>query len=140
MDDPRRRGTNREPMGQINITPLVDVILVLLIIFMVTASLGQQGITVHLPQAKASPLKVADDRITVSLDAGLKIYINTTPVERQDLTARLQSLVGARQDKTVFLKSDKSVSYGDFIEVVSRIKAAGVENLGMITDVPTKAP
>jgi len=140
VDDPRRRGTNREPMGQINITPLVDVILVLLIIFMVTASLGQQGITVHLPQAKASPLKVADDRITVSLDAGLKIYINTTPVERQDLTARLQSLVGARQDKTVFLKSDKSVSYGDFIEVVSRIKAAGVENLGMITDVPTKAP
>jgi biopolymer transport protein TolR len=139
MDDPRRRG-GREPLGQINITPLVDVILVLLIIFMVTASLGQQGITVHLPQAKASPLKVADDRITVSIDAGLKIYINTTQVERRDLTARLTALVGSRQDKTVFLKSDKSVSYGDFVEVVSRIKAAGVENLGMITDVPTKAP
>jgi len=136
MDFQRQGRSDRAPLSQINITPLVDVILVLLIIFMVTASLGQQGITINLPKAKATPLTVADDRVTVSMDEKKRLFINTDQVSRDQLTQRLQALLSTHKDKTVFLKSDKTVSYGDFIEVVSLIKAAGVRQLGMITDSP----
>jgi len=137
MDFQRQGRSGRAPLSQINVTPLVDVMLVLLIVFMVTASLGQQGITINLPRAKATPLSVADDRITVSMDDKKHIFINAEQVDRGELTRRLDALSGTRNDKTVFLKSDKTVSYGDFIEIVSLIKAAGVRQLGMITDTPT---
>jgi biopolymer transport protein TolR len=136
MNFERKGQSGRAPLSQINITPLVDVILVLLIIFMVTASMGQQGITVNLPKAKATPLTVADDRITVSIDDHLRVFINTALVDRAALTARLEALFRTRADKTVFLKSDKTVSYGDFVQIVALIKASGVQQLGMITDVP----
>ena len=133
-----KRQAERESLSNINITPLVDVMLVLLIVFMVTASLGQQGITVHLPQAKASALPVDEDTVVVSIDAKLNTYINSTPVDRSQLTGRLSSLYRDRTDKRVFLKSDKEVPYGDFIQIVSLIKAAGVEQLGMITENPER--
>ena len=97
MDSPRKRGGDREPLSNINITPLVDVMLVLLIIFMVTASLGQQGITVHLPKAQANPLKVSDDMITVSIDEHLDIFVNSSPVDRKSLTAMLESVYRNRK-------------------------------------------
>jgi len=136
MDFQRQGRSGRAPLSQINVTPLVDVMLVLLIIFMVTASLGQQGITINLPKAKATPLSITDDRITVSMDDQKRIFINTNQVERSELTRRLESLFSTRKDKTIFLKSDKTVSYGDFVQIVSLIKAAGVQQLGMITDTP----
>lgn len=137
METPRQR-TEREPLSSINITPLVDVMLVLLIVFMVTASLGQQGINVHLPQAGAAPLKVSSDTVVVSIDSHLDTYINSTRVPESQLTARIEAINRSRSDKTVFLKSDETVPYGDFIKVVSLIKAAGVEQLGMITENPQR--
>ena len=112
--------------------------LVLLVIFMVTSSLGQQGITVQLPKAKASPMTVSDDRVTVSIDAQKRIFVNQNEVPREQLTATLAELYRSRAGKTVFLKSDQSVSYGDFVQIVALIKAAGVEQLGMLTDVPVE--
>lgn len=131
---PRRN--DRSPMGSINVTPLVDVMLVLLIIFMVTASMGQQGITVNLPKAQAAAIPVTEDTITVSIDQNLKVYVNTSPVPLETLTDTLRQVYEHRQNKAVFLKSDQAVAYGDFLKVVARIKASGVEQLGMLTDAP----
>ncbi len=131
-----QRREEREPLSSINVTPLVDVMLVLLIVFMVTASLGQQGITVRLPKAQASPLKVAEDTVVVSIDAHLNTYINSARVDPSQLKARLEAIYRARSDKTAFLKSDKAVSYGDFIRIVALMKSAGVEQLGMMTEEP----
>jgi biopolymer transport protein TolR len=134
MDIGRPRSSGREPLSSINVTPLVDVMLVLLIIFMVTASMGQQGITVNLPKASAATLNVTEDTITVSIDAGLQVFVNAALVPQDQLTARLQALYSHRKNKAIFLKSDKSVAYGDFVKIVSLIKASGVEQLGMLTE------
>jgi biopolymer transport protein TolR len=138
MEMNNRRGGGREPLSNINITPLVDVMLVLLIIFMVTASMGQQGITVNLPRAKANAMKVSEDMIVVSIDNSLKVYINSDEVPVNDLSKRITSIYKNRKNKAIFLKADANVSYGDFIKIVSIIKASGPEQLGMITEVPKK--
>jgi biopolymer transport protein ExbD len=138
--DFERRGEDKAPISQINVTPLVDVMLVLLIIFMVTASVGQQGITVSLPRAKARSQKVESNEkvITVTIDKSLQIYVDNVPTTLADLGSTLQKTYAVRKDKTIFLKSDQSISYGDFVKVVSVIKDSGVEQLGMITEPPKK--
>ena len=133
MDIGPRRG-DRAPMSSINVTPLVDVMLVLLIIFMVTASLGQQGITVNLPRAAAKPLEVTEDLITVSIDDQQRIFINKNEVALVDLSTTLKSIYQNRTNKSIFLKADRNLSYGDYVKVVSVIKASGVDQLGMITE------
>jgi len=138
--DVGKRGGDKAPISQINVTPLVDVMLVLLIIFMVTASVGQQGITVSLPRAKANSQKIesAESVVTVTIDKGLNIYLNDVPTALVDLEPSLRKLYAGRKDKTIFLKSDRSISYGDFVKVVAVIKTSGVEQLGMITENPAK--
>ena len=134
MDLPRR--PDRAPMASINITPLVDVMLVLLIIFLVTASLGQQGITVSLPRAQAESMKVNDDMVTVSIDGRLEVWVNSARVERSFLTETLKAAFASRTKKAILLKADQSVPYGEFVKVVALVKAAGVEQLGMLTESP----
>jgi biopolymer transport protein TolR len=138
--DFEKKSEDKPPISQINITPLVDVMLVLLIIFMVTASVGQQGITVSLPRAKARSQKVVSNEkvITVTIDKSLQIYVDNVPTPIADLGLTLQKTYSVRKDKTIFLKSDQSISYGDFVKVVSVIKDSGVEQLGMITESPKK--
>ena len=136
MDFKTDRSRDRSPLSQINVTPLVDVMLVLLIIFMVTASMGQQGITVNLPRAQAKPLNVASDMVTVSINKDRQVYLNTEPVSLADLGPRLKALYQNRVDKSVYLKSDAEVPYGDFVKVVAVVKSSGVEKLGMLTEVP----
>lgn len=134
------RGKDRSPFSQINVTPLVDVMLVLLIIFMVTASVGQQGVTVSLPKAKARAQKIESDEkvVTVTIDGSMQVYLNESPLPLAELGPRLRETFAGRKDKTVFLKSDQSISYGDFVKVVAVIKDSGVEQLGMITEPPKK--
>ena len=136
MDFKTDRHRDRSPLSQINVTPLVDVMLVLLIIFMVTASMGQQGITVNLPRAQAQPLNVASDMVTVSIDKDRKVYLNATLVTLAELGPQLRALYKNRVDKSVYLKSDAEVPYGDFVKVVAVVKSSGVEKLGMLTEVP----
>ena len=112
--------------------------LVLLIIFMVTATVGQQGITVSLPRAKSSALDVSEEIVTVTIDKSLQVYVNSRPVGLGELTGTLKTIYSHRKNKSIFLKSDASVAYGDFVRVVSLIKDSGVEQLGMITENPKR--
>jgi biopolymer transport protein ExbD len=110
--------------------------LVLLIIFMVTASVGQQGISVSLPKARSQQVSSEEKVITVTIDRSLQVYLNDTLIPLPDLGRRLRDIFATRKDKTVFLKSDQSISYGDFVKVVAVVKDSGVEQLGMITEPP----
>ena len=134
----QRKNGGREPLSNINITPLVDVMLVLLIIFMVTASLGQQGVDVNLPRVKAKTMKVSEDMIVVTIDKNLKVYINSEEIGINELPDKLNEIYALRKNKSIFLKADKDVVYGDFVKIVSVIKSSGIEQLGMITEVPKK--
>ncbi len=138
MDAGNRRERGRAPISQINVTPLVDVMLVLLIIFMVTAAVGQQGITVSLPRARAQALERTEGIVVVSVDRDLKAYVDSKEVALSDLGPALRALYSTRKDKTAFLKADRGVAYGDFIKVVSLIKDSGVDRLGMITEAPKR--
>jgi biopolymer transport protein TolR len=138
MDTGNRKGSDRSPISQINVTPLVDVMLVLLIIFMVTASVGQQGISVSLPRAKSQAMEVSEEIVTVTIDKSLNVYLNSRPVAMDELGATLRRLYSHRKNKAIFLKSDARVAYGDFVKVVSLIKDSGVDQLGMITETPKR--
>lgn len=120
-------------MSEINVTPFVDVMLVLLIIFMVTAPMMAQGISVALPQATAEALPSDNSEIIVSLDKNGRIFINETQVAIELLQKNLKEAVAAKTDKKVYLKADRNVPYGDVVKVMSEVKAAGVDKLGMVT-------
>jgi len=122
---------NRGVLSEINVTPLVDVMLVLLIIFMVTAPLLQQGIDVNLPQAKGKDLP-PEERITIVIKKDGLIYMNDTPTSISDMRKKLES--ASKSNPNIFLKADKDVPYGLVVEVMGDIKEAGIEKLGMITE------
>ncbi len=121
-------------LSEINVTPLVDVMLVLLIIFMVTAPLMQQGIDVNLPKAKGKELAAEEERIMVTITKGNKIYINKNLIELSELGRKLQKVYERRTDKEVFLKADKDIPYGFVVRTMAEIRSAGIEKLGMVTE------
>lgn len=120
-------------MSEINVTPFVDVMLVLLIIFMVTAPMMAQGINVALPQATAEALPSDNNEIIVSLDKDGKLFINETQIAVELLQKNLKEILAQKPDKKVYLKADKRVPYGDVVMVMAEVKAAGVDKLGMVT-------
>lgn len=126
-----RPARNRTALSEINVTPLVDVILVLLIIFMVTAPLLQQGIDVNLPKAKGKDLP-QEERVNVVIKRGGAIYMNDTPVSKDELIKKLAAI--SKLNPNVFLKADKDVPYGFVVEVMGEIKEAGIDKLGMVTE------
>jgi biopolymer transport protein TolR len=121
----------RNVLSEINVTPFVDVMLVLLVIFMVTAPLLQQGIDVNLPKAKGKDLP-PEERITLVIKKGGIIYMNDNPVSLSQMGHKLQAI--SKLNPNVFLKADKDVPYGFVVEVMGEIKEAGIEKLGMITE------
>jgi biopolymer transport protein TolR len=121
----------RAVMSEINVTPLVDVMLVLLIIFMVTAPLLQQGIDVDLPKAKGKDLP-PEQRITLSIDKKGIIFMNRNKVTIEEMRVKLAAI--SKLNPNVFLKADKDVPYGLVVQVMGEIKEAGIEKLGMITE------
>lgn len=122
---------HRTALSEINVTPLVDVMLVLLIIFMVTAPLLQQGVDVNLPKAKGKDLP-PEERITIVIKKGGVIYMNDNLVSMDDVVKKLSAI--SKLNPNVFLKADKDVPYGLVVEVMGEIKEAGIEKLGMITE------
>jgi biopolymer transport protein TolR len=122
---------DRNVLSEINVTPFVDVMLVLLVIFMVTAPLLQQGIDVNLPRAKGKDLP-PEDRITLVIKKDGTIYMNETPVSITQMRQKLDAI--SKLNPNVFLKADKDVPYGFVVEVMGEIKEAGIERLGMITE------
>jgi TolR protein len=122
---------DRQVLSEINVTPFVDVMLVLLVIFMVTAPLLQQGIDVNLPKAKGKEMP-SEERITLIVKKGSIIYMNDNPVSLTEMGKKLRAL--SSSNPNVFLKADKDVPYGFVVEVMGEIKEAGIEKLGMITE------
>ncbi len=120
---------SRRALSEINVTPFVDVMLVLLIIFMVTAPLLQQGIDVNLPQAKGKELAPAE-RVIITIKKDGKIYLDKTGIRMNELKSKLALL----SNRDVFLKADKDVPYGIVVEVMGELREIGIEKLGMVTE------
>ena len=120
-------------MSEINVTPFVDVMLVLLVIFMVAAPMMVQGVDVDLPVASSDPLPSDDSHLIVSIDSASKVFINDQEVSAAFLSEKLNLVLDNFDSKGVYLKADKNVPYGIVVNVMSQIKKAGVESLGMIT-------
>ena len=128
------RNSDRGTMSQINVTPLVDVMLVLLVIFMVTAPMMQQGMQVNLPKAETKAINAKEESVVVTVDRTGKTFLDRTEVPSGQLKNKLASLFASRSKKEVFLKADRDVPYGDVVRTMAEIKAAGIERLGMITE------
>ncbi len=129
---------NRAVMAEINVTPLVDVMLVLLVIFMVTAPMMQQGVQVNLPKANTKAMTPAEESVVVSVDKNGKVFIDKDEVPAGDLRERLSTMFVSRTKKEVFLKADSTVPYGEVVRTMADIKGAGIERLGMVTEPAAK--
>jgi biopolymer transport protein TolR len=131
----RQSGDPFDHLADINVTPLVDVMLVLLIIFMVTAPMLHQGISVALPKTQTTNLRTnLEDPIVLSISREGLYYINETPVARGLLKDRLRAILRGRREKAVLLKADRSLAYGTVIETLDLLNRMGIESLGMITE------
>jgi biopolymer transport protein TolR len=131
----RTSGDPYDHLADINVTPLVDVMLVLLIIFMVTAPMLHQGVSVSLPKTETTNLPSSvEDPVILSITADGRYYINETPVARGLLRDRLNAFLRTRKDRTVFLKADRTLSVGTVVETLDVLNRMGIENLGFITD------
>ena len=133
--EPGQRG---QFVSQINVTPLVDVMLVLLVIFMVTAPIIQQGVAVTLPKVKAQALPGKEEQFVVSITKPGEIYLNDAKLSAAELTDKLKAISQERPDRQVFIRADDQVPYGDVIRTMAAIKAAGIENVGMVTEMPSE--
>lgn len=129
----RRDGTT---ISQINVTPFVDVMLVLLVIFMVTAPILQQGVQVNLPEAKAGAIAGKEEPLVVSITEKGQVYLNDNRIKLAELKLKLQAIRRVQKGKEVFLRADKSVPYGVVMKAIATIKEAGIVKLGMITQPP----
>jgi biopolymer transport protein TolR len=130
----RRRGRSR-PMAEINVTPFVDVMLVLLIVFMVTAPLLTVGVPVDLPKTRAQALGQDREPLSVTVRRDGRIYLQNTPIEEDELVPKLTAISGNGYDQRIFVRGDKSVDYGRVMEVMALISAAGFTHIGLVTDV-----
>jgi len=138
MELGRRENGDRGAMSQINVTPLVDVMLVLLIIFMVTAPMMQQGMQVNLPKAEARALPAPEESVVVTIERNGRLFVNSAEIPADELRSRLNGIFANRSKKEIFLKADRDVPYGEVVKTMAGIKAAGIERLGMVTEPSAK--
>ena len=132
----RNRRRKRATMVQINMTPLVDVMLVLLIVFMITAPLLSAGVTVDLPQADSAPIPGEDEPLSVTIDAKGEVFIQDTPVTLDQLAPRLEAIVGRKAETRIFVRGDKGIDYGKVMAVVGTINRAGFAKVALLTELP----
>ena len=129
-----------DAMADINVTPLVDVMLVLLVIFMVTAPLLHQGVEVKLPKSVSQNLpRSPEDPLILSITKSQAYYLNETPIPRGQLRDRLKVILKNRKDKAVYLKADRNLPYGVVVETMDTLNRLGVESLGMVTELKSEA-
>jgi biopolymer transport protein TolR len=128
----RRRTDPGRPLAEINVVPLVDVVLVLLIIFMVTAPLMLRGIDIDLPKSSVNTIK-PEDRVVVTVARDRAVYLDKERIARVMLDGRLSKLARDRPEVTLYLRADRDVPYGAVVEVMDAVKRAGIDRLGMVT-------
>jgi biopolymer transport protein TolR len=133
-----RNGRGRyRPLAEINVTPLVDVMLVLLIIFMVTAPLMTSGVTVDLPKTSANPVNTDSTPITISINAQGKVFLQSDAVEIGDLVAKLQAATNGQTDRRIFVRGDQSISYGQIMQVMGTIVSGGFSKVALLAQQPS---
>jgi biopolymer transport protein TolR len=125
-------------ISQINVTPLVDVMLVLLVIFMVTAPILQQGVAVDVPKVAAGPLTGEEEQLVVNVTKGGKLFLNDTAMVSRDLTTKLAAIARARPDRQVYVRADQTVPYGEVMAVIGSIREAGLARVGLVTEPPAE--
>lgn len=124
---------SRMTMSEINVTPLVDVMLVLLIIFMVTAPMMQQGIEVDLPQTAPGGVEPSEDPFLIVIAKNGKITVGNAELIREQIRSKLQAIFQTRKNKQIYIQADRQVDYGVVAEVMGEVRAAGITNIGLIT-------
>ena len=132
-----RGGHNRRfrPVAEINVTPMVDVMLVLLVIFMVTAPMMTAGVQVDLPKTEAAQLKGDDQPISISVDAHGDVWIQETKITMEELVPKLQAIMGQKPDTRIFIRGDKGIEYGKLMEVMGTLGAAGFTKVALVTEI-----
>jgi biopolymer transport protein TolR len=131
-----RAGFKRQPMAEINVTPMVDVMLVLLVIFMVTAPMMTVGVPVDLPKVAAKTLQEKTEPLTISITADGKIYLQETEVDLETLVPRLQAITQAKPDTRIFVRGDQKISYGTILQVMGTITGAGFDKVALMAELP----
>lgn len=129
-----QRGNNKSFMSEINVTPLVDVMLVLLIIFMVTAPMLMQGVEVNLPKTTTKNIKTKEEPLMLTVNKEKEIFIEKHRITLDNLEIKIQKIFENRRDKEILLRADKEVPYGFVIKVIAKVKQAGIDKLGMVTE------
>jgi biopolymer transport protein TolR len=135
----RQRRTAYRPISEINVTPFVDVMLVLLIVFMVTAPLLTVGVPVDLPKTKAQPLSQPEEPLVISVNAKGEIFIQDTSVPLEGLVPRLIAITENNADTRIYLRGDQSIAYGRMMQVMGRVNAAGFRRVALIAELPGAA-
>ena len=129
----RRRGRKHGVISEINVTPFVDVMLVLLIIFMVAAPLLTVGVPIDLPETEAKALNSETQPITVSIDSQGRIFLQETEIQPDEVVPKLEAIARAGYDERIYVRGDRSADYGTVMRVMARVSAAGFRNLGLVT-------
>lgn len=138
---PRKGGRGKHrPVSDINVTPMVDVMLVLLIIFMVTAPLLTAGVQVDLPKTSAAPIKGDDQPLSVSIDAQGDIWIQETKVTLEELAPKLQAITAQKPETRIFIRGDKGIDYGRVMEVMGNLGSAGFTKVALVTEMKSEQP
>ena len=128
------------PMSEMNVTPMVDVMLVLLIIFMVAAPMMTTGVTVNLPKTQSSSLPGNDEPISVSVKSDGTVYIQNTLTPVENLGKKLQAILGEKKETRIFVRGDRSIDYGQVMRVIGEINGAGYTKVALLTDTPGATP
>jgi len=131
-----RRTKRHRPMGEINVTPFVDVMLVLLIVFMVTAPLLTVGVPVDLPKTKAGQINADSTPLVVTMKADGSIFLQETAIEPDKLIPRLAAIAKANDKVRIFVRGDKAAAYGDVLVLMGRIQSAGFERVALVAELP----
>ncbi len=129
----RRRSSAAGVMSEINVTPLVDVMLVLLIVFMVAAPLMTVGVPIELPKTEAKPISTSNEPLYVTVQADRSIYLQETKIELGELTAKLQAIAKTGNEEQIMVRADTNVNYGAVMEVMGLLNAAGYKKIGLVT-------
>ena len=133
---PRKARRNRKVMSEINVTPFVDVMLVLLVVFMITAPLLTVGVPVELPKSTAPEISGNDEPLAVSIDAAGVIYLQDTEITLEELGPRLVAVTERNPEARIFVRGDKSIDYGMVMKVMGALAESGFTNLALITELP----